>query len=253
MIIELFGPPCSGKTTLCLALAGRLRERGVQAELALSARPAEGSTYATADKPEQSPMSGAVRRIVRPTMELLTIGKDIFGKSTEAVMASDLLKRLPPKGGLSSLRLRRYIWRRADSWNHGRHAGRVLIFDQAFVQVIYSLATMSGRVEEGYLAQALDVVPMPDLLVRLEVPRETLKARLIDRQRGQSGIERWLEVDPEANLRSLGIIESVDNILRQRGQEIVSISTADRRALDDAVRLLEEAVTARLGKVKAVA
>ncbi len=253
MIVELFGPPCSGKTTLCLALAARLRERGVQAELALSARPAEDATYATEDKPGQSPIGDAVRRIAGPTMELLTTGRDIFGNSPEATMASNLLKLLPPKGGLSSLRLRRYIWRRADCWNRARQFRGILIFDQAFIQVIYSLAAMSGHAGEERLAQALCVVPIPDILVQLDVPRETLRNRLIDRHRGQNGIERWLEVDPEQNLKSLDIIESLDELLRQRGHQIVALNTADRQDLSVGVRFLEEAVTARLQMLKAVA
>ena len=41
MIIELFGPPGSGKTTFARSLAARLRERGHTVDLILSHRPAE--------------------------------------------------------------------------------------------------------------------------------------------------------------------------------------------------------------------
>lgn len=253
MIIEFYGPPSSGKTTLCHALDTRLRERGVQVEFALSSRPAEGSDPSAQSRAGRLAIGHAARRIARPMLELLTAGRAMFGKSTEAVLTADLLKLLPPKGVLWSLRLRRYIWRRAQSWNRGRRAGRIVIFDQAFVQVIYSLAALSGRVEEERLARALDVVPMPDLLVRLTAPPETLSARLIDRRRGQGTIERMLEVDPQANLRSLGIIDALHDLLRQRGQAMISVRSADRQGLDDAVRLLAEVVIDHLNAVEAAA
>ncbi len=253
MIIEFFGPPSAGKTTLCHALDARLRQQGVQVEFALSSRPAEGSGFSAKSGPGGLAMGHAARRIAGPVLELLMAGRDMFGKSTEAVMTADLLKLLPPNGVLWSLRLRRYIWRRAQSWNNGRRAGRIVIFDQAFIQVIYSLAALSGRVDEGRLVQALDVVPMPDLLVRLVAPPETLTARLIDRRRGQGAIERLLEVDPQANLRSIGIIDVLHDLLRQRGQAMISVRSADRQGLDEAVRLLAEAVIDHLGSVEAAA
>ena len=41
MVVEIFGPPAVGKTTLSRALAERLRERGFAVDLALSYRPSE--------------------------------------------------------------------------------------------------------------------------------------------------------------------------------------------------------------------
>src|ERR1700709_403035 len=113
MIIELFGPPSSGKTTLCHALAEHFRERGLKATLDLSSRPAEYAKKSVSDAPS---VAHAVRRMAGPVSQLLTTGSAMFGTSPEAVLASDLLKLLPPKNGFWSLRLCRYIWRRTHGW-----------------------------------------------------------------------------------------------------------------------------------------
>ena len=57
MIVEIFGPPAAGKTTLAHALAGQLRERGFAVDLALSYRPSElaggGASRAVATRVRQ--------------------------------------------------------------------------------------------------------------------------------------------------------------------------------------------------------
>src|SRR5439155_14052116 len=73
MIVELFGPPCVGKTTVAVALAKRLGERGRRAHLILSRRPAEASQ---ADSGlwawlERRPFIAVLYRVARPIGEVL--------------------------------------------------------------------------------------------------------------------------------------------------------------------------------------
>ena len=253
MIIEIFGPPCVGKTTLAHALTARLREQGLKVELALSYRPSELSPGAMANSPDRRPLADAARRLTRPVVEMLATGGDLFGKSPEAVTATTLLALLPPRNILWSARLRQYIWRRAHLWNASQQPAGIAIFDQAFIQVVYSLAVLGAPVNERQIAQALDAVPMPDLLVRLEAPFDLVKSRLIERRRRQGTIERLLEVDLQTTLESLGVIDRLHELLHERGQSVICVDSADPHSLDGAVEQLEREVMARFAPAEAAA
>lgn len=253
MIIEIFGPPCVGKTTLAHALTARLREQGSKVELALSYRPSELSPGETMGSSNRHPLTDAARRLTRPVLELLATGGDLFGKSPEAVMATTLLTLLPPRNILWSARLRQYIWRRAHLWNANQQPAGIAIFDQAFIQVIYSLAVLGAPVSERQIAQALDAVPVPDLLVRLEAPFDVVKSRLIERRRRQGTIERLLEVDLRTNLATLGVIDRLHELLRERGQSVICVDSADPHSLDRAVEQLERQAVARFAPAEAAA
>jgi thymidylate kinase len=249
MIIELFGPPCVGKTTFAHALAARLRGKAPAVELALSYRPSEVSPDAMAASSGRSQIVDAAQRLTRPILEMLASGSDLSGRSPEAHMAATLLKMLPPKSILWAARMRQYIWRRGHLWRDSQHAAGIVIFDQAFIQVVYSLLVLGGRADEALIAQALDAVPMPDLLIRLEAPLELVRARLVDRRRRQGSIERLLEIDVRKNLETIGVIDVLHDLLRKRGQTVICIDSADPRQLDEAMCRLEHEVMARFAPI----
>ena len=65
MIIELFGPPGVGKTTLARTLAARLRERGHGVELVLSYRPSEDPLASGAQSLARLRIPAGLRRLIR--------------------------------------------------------------------------------------------------------------------------------------------------------------------------------------------
>jgi thymidylate kinase len=125
-----------------------------------------------------------------------------------------------------------------------------VIFDQAFVQAVCSLVLLGESSDEANIVAALEMVPKPDLLVRLDAPRNILIDRLLERQRRQSVIEQMLEFDLETNLRSIEVVEHLHAHLWQREGYMTCSSTNDRSSLFEAARAIErEIVDAREARV----
>jgi thymidylate kinase len=235
MIIELFGPPGSGKTTFAHALAAALKERAATTELILSYRPAERvvSLDSCATAPAQAVVA---RRLARPIVEVLALARHPLVNVQGVISAVNLVRKLPPRTVLSALREVQYIARLSNSWHRASHAPHIVVFDQAYVQAVYSLALLSGVTDETLLADALKFAPKPDLLIRLEAPLEVLRARLHHRKCLQGAIERLFELRVQADPKSMAITERLSNALRERGQPVTCIASLDEGALRQGVK-----------------
>jgi thymidylate kinase len=242
MIIELFGPPGAGKTTFAHALAARLRERGHVAELVLSYRPAERLPCLDPciGVPTRHRTAALARRLTRPVVEMLSLARHPFGNLHDVSTAADLIEILPPRNLVWSIKLSQYISRLSHSWHQASGAGHIVMFDQAYVQAVCSLAVVSRVADETTLARALDVTPKSDVLIRLDAPRDVLTARLCERHRTQGTIERLLEFDLRRNLESIQIIDRLHELLRRSGQPVTCASSLDQRSLRDSVEEAEK-------------
>jgi thymidylate kinase len=153
---------------------------------------------------------------------------------------------LPPKNLIWSIRLSQYILRLSHAWQRASQANHIVLFDQAFVQVVCSLALLGRAPDEALIAQALDCAPKSDLLIRLDAPYETLETRLRERGRRQSTIERLFELDLNTNLESMRIVDQLDDLLRKRGRSVIRAASLDHGSLRESVERIGKQIDPNL-------
>ena len=242
MIIELFGPPAAGKTTLAHALAKALEKNGFDAQLIESSRPAEGGSIQVermqglswCETALANPLSRAAKAVSAAPI-LLT------GLRTDELTAS-LMNLLPPRTLLRSVRCHRFLSLLSRSWKMASASDRIVVFDQGFLTALCSMALFARLVDRSIIARGLALIPRPNLLVRLDAPRATLEARLRSRLARQGAVERLFEFDLQTNLRQVETIREVADMLQEQGRRMMHVNSLDRRLLEDAVeRIMLEA------------
>lgn len=247
MIVEFFGPPCVGKTTLARHLASCLNEKGHVAELALSYRPAElPAPYGNGGQIALH-MPSTLRRLARPVRDMLTLARQSAVMSNELSEAIHLVKLLRPRNLIWTIRLSQYLSRILNSWRHAAMADEIMLFDQAFVQAICSLVLLGKIEDDALILEALDMTPKPDLLIWVDGPRDMLAERLRRRAEAQSATERLLEFDIATNLAFVEIAERLDTLLRRRGRAATRVISLEQGSLDEATSLIEAKVAAMSG------
>ncbi len=246
MIIEVYGPPGAGKTTFARALAARLHERGNITAIRLSYRPAEQpaglNACAATGKRKQNPV---IQRVLLPIVEMLEMARHPVANSYHVMTALHLLRLLPPAKFFSSIKELQYLSRLSHSWHLQFGFGHLVLFDQAFVQAVISLALLAGTEDDALIANALDYAPRSDVLIRLDAPLELLEARLNNRKRLQGTIEQLFETDLKTNVASTAIIDRVHYLLLERGRAVLRASSLDQCSLDKSVEMVAQNVISK--------
>jgi thymidylate kinase len=251
MIIELFGPPAVGKTTFAQALSGRLRESGQRARPVLSYRPSELSSHRASHRQASiARRMKVLRRVLRPAVELVAMMSDPLALWRDVAIASRLIGTLPSGNPISAARHLQYVSRLSHSWRQACAQPDVVVFDQGFVQEVCSLALLDRTKDESRVARALQMLPEPDLLIRLDAPREVLEARLGKRLRRQSAMERALELDERGNLEMADIVDRVDELLHRQGRCVRRFGSLDSHALGQVVELVDRQSALTLAAVQ---
>ena len=228
MIIEMFGPPAAGKTTVARALTRQLQDAGFVVESIVSNRPADWDGASNGSGPLKS-FRSLISRLARPAAQAVPA---LIEAMRQGHSSARLLKLDPPRTLLSRLRLQRYLMQLSNTWERAARADHVVLFDQGYVQAACSLIQSGHKDPGGELReQLLDAIPKSDLLVGITAPRAVLEDRLRERLRRQGPLERILEFDLETNIESIAVIADLEKGLERRGRDVISISSLDQPSM----------------------
>ncbi|TPK83960.1 MULTISPECIES: oligosaccharide flippase family protein [unclassified Mesorhizobium] len=242
MIIEFFGSPGSGKTTFAHALAEQLRGKGYHAKVALSYKP--GTRAGSFDLG----IFLFVSRIVSAIFSTARILISSKGRPNDLSISLSLVRLIPPKRRIWRARIWQYILHLSRRWSRAKQSSEIIIFDQGYVQAIGSLAAFNGSADHATLAKALSLAPPADLTVRLVVPSAVVENRLRRRMEREPPAERIFEADMNVNMRSLGVFESINDLLAISGRKVISVENADGRSKFNSICKVEKQIISALSR-----
>lgn len=253
MIVDLFGPPCSGKTVFASRLAMRLRQKGLDVILHVSSRGDEiGGAYETIFDRAARPGFSTLQRLWRPVLELATEATQAKGPLEDNHEVEALLRLGETGSRLQMFRFRRYVRKLAQRWRAAARRDAVTIFDQGYIQACCSALLMNPLAGDGELAKTLRSLPQADVLVRVAAPVEILEERLRQRMSGLDPVGRLLEVSIGIRQTSLAdhvaAIDRLSGLLKDAGRPVRAISSDDPAAQERCIAEIARAWTGDRGR-----
>jgi hypothetical protein len=245
MIIEFFGPPAVGKSTLAFALAQALRKLGRNVALATSARPAEKRTPGSDPDALTHTGPGIFMAPIQRAGKLASAMPGLFlGKHKDDVGAN-LLKILPPQNWVSRIRLQRYLYDLKQSLAAGRAYDGVTIIDQGYLTALSSMAVRMQSPDLNELARGFAMLPRPDLVICLDAQDYVLQARVALRQGRQNAIERLFEQDLNSTRLQVKMVRIVTAMLAERAWPVLKFNGTEHHAIEDVIDNIVREISAQ--------
>ncbi|MCV3208336.1 oligosaccharide flippase family protein [Mesorhizobium sp. YC-39] len=240
MIIELFGPPGSGKRTFAHALARRLRGQGYNARVAPGHAPRERGSSVDLG------IFLAIFRILSAIFSTLKILLSPRGRIKDLSTSLSMTRMIPPKKRIWRARLWQHILKLSRRWDEAKQSTDVVIFDQGYVQAVASLAMLNGTADKAALANALSLAPKADFTLRVVAPRSIVQTRLQQRIEHEAPAERIFETDFDTSMRAFGVFQSLNDILDESNRKIIPIDTLNDRSSLEGIECVEQKIISKI-------
>jgi hypothetical protein len=248
MIVELFGPPGSGKSTFAHELARQLCERGCDVEVV---RPVSREPRTRNALSDIFGIGSSLTRILS-AMRSAAAALLLSRQGNEVGLANALVNLVPQSSWSRRIRLWQYILRLAFHWNQAGHSSGVRIFDQGFVQAVASLVVLRGSADIESIENAMRLLPRSDLAVRVVVPRNVNEQRLIERSAGEGlagrlfepPAELFFEADSRMFGNSIGVFNYLNDLREQDSLATVSVLLIDQKAFEEGIRTVQDMIVA---------
>lgn len=106
-----------------------------------------------------------------------------------------------------------------------------------------------GGADNDLLAKALSLAPQADLTVRLVVPSAVVENRLRRRMEHEPPAERIFEADLNVNMSSVGVFESINDLLAISGRKVISVENTDNRKKLEGICKVEKKIISELSRM----
>jgi thymidylate kinase len=208
VMIEFFGMPGVGKTTLARGVVADLRRHGYDA------------AFLAMDAPRD------LNRYLKLASQIGVAARYAATRPRQALSVTRVLGHFPQPDLITLAKVTRYWLLTCAMIDRSACQADVVVCDQGFYQGLFALALLTPAPDQAAFCAALRLFPMPDFAVLITADLETIRTRLNGRAYDHRWIDKLLRADRAAAERGVEIIEHIAAALRIADRLIIAYSSA---------------------------